>query len=69
MQNVTPPPLFLSNIHVLRPSEPKKMVFAHVSTCLFVCARLFVSGCVCTITFKRIERLDWPLVHFFSVKK
>ena len=35
MQNGTPP--FLSNVHVLRPSEPEKMVFANVSVCLFVC--------------------------------
>ena len=29
VQNVTPPPSpFLSNVHVLRPSEPEKMVFA-----------------------------------------
>ena len=36
MQNVTPPPtFFLSNVHVLRPSEPEKMVFANVSVCRF----------------------------------
>ena len=34
MQNGTPP--FLSNVHVLRPSEPEKMVFAHLSVCLSI---------------------------------
>ena len=35
MQNVTPP--FLSNVHILRPSEPEKMVLANVmSVCLSV---------------------------------
>ena len=34
MQNGTPP--FLSNVHVLRPSKPQKMVFANVSVCLSV---------------------------------
>ena len=48
MQNGTPPPPFLSNVHVLRPSEPEKMVFANVSVCLSVY----------TITFERIDRLD-----------
>ena len=33
--------------------------------CLSVCLSVFVS----TITFERIDRLDWPLVHFLSVKK
>ena len=65
MQNVTPPPSFLSNVHVLRLSEPEKMVFANVSVCLSVCRFQFVS----TITFERIDQLDWPLVHLFSVKK
>ena len=38
MQNGTPPPPpFLSNVRVLRPSEPEKMVFANVSVCLCVC--------------------------------
>ena len=39
MQNVDPPPTppFLANVHVLRPSEPEKMVFANVSVCLSVC--------------------------------
>ena len=38
MQNGTPPPPpFLSNVHVLRPSEPEKMVFTNVSVCLCVC--------------------------------
>ena len=32
-----PPPPFLSNAHVLRPSEPEKMVFANVSVCVSVC--------------------------------
>ena len=32
MQNGTPPSL--SNVHVLRPSKPEKMVFANVSVCL-----------------------------------
>ena len=31
------PPPFLANVHVLRPSEPEKMVFAKVSVCLSVC--------------------------------
>ena len=31
------PPPFLSNVHVLRPSEPEKMVFANESVCLCVC--------------------------------
>ena len=31
------PPPFLSNVHVLRPSEPEKIVFANVSVCLCVC--------------------------------
>ena len=38
MQNVTPS--FLSNVHVLRPSEPEKMIFAEcvrLSVCLSVC--------------------------------
>ena len=30
----TPHPPFLSNIHVLRSSEPEKMVFANVSVCV-----------------------------------
>ena len=34
MQNVTP--AFLSNVHVLRPPEPEKMVFTNVSVCLCV---------------------------------
>ena len=33
MQNGTHPP-FLSNVHVLRPPEPEKMVFTNVSVCL-----------------------------------
>ena len=32
-----PPPPFLSNVHVLRPSETEKMVFANVSVCVSVC--------------------------------
>ena len=36
MQNVDPPPPFLSNVHVLRPPEPEKMVFTNVSVCLSV---------------------------------
>ena len=28
---------FLSNVHVLRPPEPEKMVFTNVSVCLSVC--------------------------------
>ena len=34
-------------------------------------ADLWLSVClsVYTIPFERIDRLDWPLVHFFSVKK
>ena len=51
MQNLTspPPPPLLSYVHVLRPSEPEKMVFVNVPVCcLSVC-----------------DRLDWPLVHFF----
>ena len=59
------PPPFLSNVHVLRPSEPEKMVFANVFVCVSVCRFYFVS----TITFERIDRLDWLLVHFFSAKK
>ena len=35
MPNGTPP-RFLSNVHVLRPPEPEKMVFTNVSVCLFV---------------------------------
>ena len=31
-----PPPPFLSNVHVLRPPEPEKMVFTNVSVCLSV---------------------------------
>ena len=34
MQNGTPP--FLSNVHVLRPPEPEKMVSVNVSVCLSV---------------------------------
>ena len=34
-----PPPPFLSNVHILRPSEPEKMVFANVSVCLFFKSR------------------------------
>ena len=30
-------PPFLSNVHVLRPPEPEKMVFTNVSVCLSVC--------------------------------
>ena len=38
MQNGDPPPPpFLSSVHVLRPSEPEKMVFANVSACLPAC--------------------------------
>ena len=37
VQNVTPPPPFLSNDHVLRLYEPEKMVFANGSVCLSVC--------------------------------
>ena len=37
-----PPPPFLSNVHVLRPSEPEKMVFANVSVCLSISACLSV---------------------------
>ena len=41
-----------------------------LSVCIYVC--LFVCMYVCllvyTITFERIDRLDWPLVHLFSVK-
>ena len=62
-QTPPPPPPFLSNVHILGPSEPEKMVFANVSACLY---RVIVCS---TITFERIDRLDWPLVHLFSVKK
>ena len=69
VQNLTPPPPppFLSNVHVLRPPVPEKMVFTNVSVCLSgLCVDFkFVS----TITFKRIDRLDWNLVNFFSAKK
>ena len=59
-----PNPPILSNVHVLRPSEPEKMVFANVSVCLYDVDLYFVS----TITFEKIDRLDWPLVHFLMSK-
>ena len=40
-----PPPPFLSNVHVLRPSEPEKMVFTNVSVCLSVCMSVCLSVC------------------------
>ena len=36
------PPSFLSNVHVLRPSEPEKMVFANVSVCVSACLTVCV---------------------------
>ena len=44
MQNGTPP--FLSNVHVLRPPEPEKMVFTNVSVCLSVGVSVCLSVCV-----------------------
>ena len=43
MQSGTPPPVF---VHVLRPCEPEKMVFANVSVCL----------CVCLVDFSLLAR-------------
>ena len=50
MQNVDPPP-FLSNVHVLRPSEPEKMVFANVSVRLYV----YMSVCL-SVDFSLLAR-------------
>ena len=45
------PPPFLSNVRVLRPPEPEKMVFTNVSVCLSVCLCVCLSVCVSVCRF------------------
>ena len=70
------PPRFCQMSTFWDPLNPKIEVSQKcLPVCLFAClpACLSVSLSVClsvyTITFERIDRLDWNLVHLFSVKK
>ena len=64
-----PPPRFCQMSTFWDPLNPKKW-FSRMclSACLYVSQFVDLSS-VSTITFERTDRLDWPLVHFFSVKK
>ena len=54
------PPPFLSNVHVLRPSEPEKMVFANVSVCVCVCLSVCLSVDFSLLARELLKELsDW----------